>query len=42
MLTIESAIRIVDDITNDTIPEVIVAFGTGADAAYYPQAACQM
>lgn len=41
MLTLESAIRSLD-VNNDTIDDVIVAFGTGLDAAYYPSEVCEI
>ena len=41
MLTIESAIRSLD-VNNDTFDDVIVAFGTGLDAAYYPSEVCEI
>ncbi|KAI1309010.1 hypothetical protein HDE_00313 [Halotydeus destructor] len=41
-LTIESALRLIGDVNNDTVDDVIVSFGTGADAADYPREACEM
>ena len=41
MFTIESALRSLD-VNNDTIEDVIVAFGTGLDASYYPSEVCEI
>lgn len=41
MYTIESALRSLD-VNNDTYDDVIVAFGTGLDSAYYPSEVCEI
>ncbi|XP_054712627.1 uncharacterized protein LOC129222185 [Uloborus diversus] len=41
MLTTETAIRL-NDINADGIEDIILGFGTGADAFYYPQVVCHV
>lgn len=41
MLTTETAIRL-NDVNSDGIDDIIVGFGTGADAFYYPKVVCHV